>query len=324
MAPRSSRALRIGWAVVGALTGERMDRTNMLVAAVLIVFMICVVPCLYTSFTHRRQFAAAPPASWRDPLEGLLTAVTCLGILNQSLLRFGALGAAPTSDLHDFFGGAPDAEAAAAHARAIYAARSDTFLLPATLHTAAWTVALFGGAALLRRMRDDPCAATARPRLSAACLLAVIAIGLTAADTRYNRAISFSFLLARPSPEDAHFYKFLPTAFWNLKVASLWTKTAVCALTALTGDETRALEWAMYAYGDLATYQLLLPATWLFQALLPTFEDAWVHAMLVSSIGMPLLYYVRVIYLFAPQVDHSVRAKRFGLFSSLRPRRKEA
>ena len=43
--------------MVGALTGQKMDRTNMVVAVVLIVFMICVAPCLYTSFAHRRVYA---------------------------------------------------------------------------------------------------------------------------------------------------------------------------------------------------------------------------------------------------------------------------
>jgi hypothetical protein len=51
---------------------------------------------------------------------------------------------------------------------------------------------------------------------------------------------------------------------------------------------------------------------------LPTYEDAFHHGFIVGGIGVPLIFYVVGIYVFASEVDSNVSAKRNGLFASCR------
>ena len=326
--------LRMGWMVLSMLTGETMDRTNMLSVYILITVFLSILPCLYTSFAHRKLFQPAAdktqdaPCTWTAlgwlVLE-LAAVVTSAAVVNQSVSRFpGLVGPAwaSTPDLNTVLGGSNVTltEEAASYAQAAYrAADPSTFAPAALLHAGSWSVALVGGPILLRRATQDPETLSVGAPLMATYLVAVVGILISTACTPLNEQLSLgSMLLSRPSATEGHFYRGLGAGAWNMKMLALAVKTGIFAATAATGDKTRAVEWALHSYGEVATYMLLLPATWLFQRVLPTYEDAFHHGFLVGGVGMPLIFYIVGIYVFASEVDRNISAKKRGLFASWR------
>ena len=278
--------LRMGWMVLSVLTGETMDRTNMLATYILITVFLSILPCLYTSFAHRKVFQPADGETQDAPATKLgwfalelAAVVTSAAVVNQSVSRFpGLIGPAwaSTPDLNTVLGGTNVTlmEEAAAYAQATYRADPFAFAPAALLHAASWSVALVGGPILLRRATRDPTTLSVGSSLTATYLVAIVGILVSTACTPLNEQLSLgSMLLSRPSATEGHFYRGLGAGAWNMKIMALEVKTGIFTATAATEDHTRAIEWALHSYGEVATYILLLPATWLFQRALPIYRD---------------------------------------------------
>ena len=67
----------------------------------------------------------------------------------------------------------------------------------------------------------------------------------------------------------------------------------------------------------MASYGLTLGVTWAFMPMLPTYEEAFAHAALSSTLGGPLIAYIVAIYAMKPEHE-DVCAFRKGLFSDLK------
>lgn len=304
--------LRIYWAFFAYLFPEyRMDEINNSAVILFIVTMLWVAAG-HSSLAHRKRYAYPGSSSF------ILSAVIFLFglgsaaiIANQSLFRFGAFGLEPTPDLNRFFGGTPTLTA-------IHVTLFDkgkwAHVTAATAHVVSWSVGLVAGGILLPRVFNDPVTA-ACSWLGHTYIAAAFCIFLTSISA-LGAPVSFSwFLVARMG--NGHFYALMPRTLWDIKAVSVILKTFLFALAMHARDEARIVDWTLHSYGEIASYGLTLIVTWAFSPVCPTYEDAFAHAAVFSTLAGPLVAYIAAIYVMEPQPEQ-VSAFRNGLFWELR------
>ena len=304
--------LRLFWAGFAiACPQYKMDEINSAAALLFIPAMLCLAAG-YSSFAHRKHYdyVGAEVNSLRAVLVGFAVIAAAL-LLNQSLLRFGSFGLNATADLNIVLGGPSLAKVSQEHALLFQDGNNTA---SAVAHVLFWSLGMVSGALLLCSVLHNPIAAVRGP-LVGTYMLATAGVVVTTASC-FGPA-SFSWFLIHPEPEDSHFYKTMPQVLWDSKAACLALKTAALALAVYDRDEARIVDWALHSFGDMIFPALLMPLTWAFVPLVPTYQDAYAHAAVLATLGGPLVAYIASIYLMKPE-PREVSAKRKGLFGDCR------
>ena len=307
--------LRLGWGVFGKLLPHyRQKNINMGVTVLFIASMIDVA-AIYTSFAHRKKFIplTKKSASTTGVIALVLALPTAGMIVNQCLLRFGALGEALRfDDLDIIVMGSELAANTSAHAAELFVSGGELGRIAGMLHAGSWTCALIFGALLLPRVLKNP-NDVAHSWLRRAYVLA--SVGVAVSTATWFGQLSFSYFLLHPEAEESQFYKTLPTVLWNTKAASVLLKVLIFNQAATKWDvPARTVEWMLHSYGEVIFYGLFLAATWAIRPHVPTYQDAWAPAAVFSTLACNLIAYTCATYTMESEPE-PVSAKTRGLFA---------